>query len=86
MGRPRERPRTHVRVPEFVNSDLQELVNVLTERAKRHVPRPKIVGALVLAARQLPPEVVEALFPAYDERAKGEPVSEETDEEAETEE
>jgi hypothetical protein len=75
MGRRREAARTHVRVPKFVNDDLNELVNVLTDRAKAQVPRPKVLGALVLAARQLPPEVVEALFPAYDERASQEPPS-----------
>ena len=73
MGR-RPQPRTTlVRVPEFVNAELEELVNVLTERAKRQIGRPKVVGALVLAARQLPPDVIEALFPAYDDRAKQEP-------------
>jgi hypothetical protein len=67
-----DRLQPDIRVPQFVNADLQELVNVLTERANRQVSRPRVVGALVLAARQLPPEVVEALFPAYDERAEQE--------------
>jgi len=69
MGRPRQAPTTKVDVAEFVNGELGVLSTVLTQRAKRHVARPEIVGALVLAARQLPPEVVEALLPAYDEEA-----------------
>ena len=31
-----------------------------------------MLGALVLAARRLPPEVVEALVPAYEDRARDE--------------
>jgi hypothetical protein len=66
MGRPRTAATTKVGLAEFANEELEVLVTVLTERARRQVGRPKILGALVLAARRLPPEVVEALFPAYD--------------------
>jgi hypothetical protein len=69
MARPKKEPTTRVGMAEFANAELDVLVTVLTNRAKRQVARPKILGALVLAARQLPPEVLEALFPAYDERA-----------------
>lgn len=69
MARPREAPITKVNIAEFADDELGLLSTVLTERARRQVSRPRILGALVLAARQLPPEVVEALFPAYDEAA-----------------
>lgn len=69
MARPRQEPKTRVGLAEFANEELDVLVTLLTERARRQVARPRILGALVLAARQLPPDVVEALFPAYDERA-----------------
>jgi hypothetical protein len=69
MARPREAPTTKVNIAEFANGELDLLSTVLTNRAKKVVSRPRILGALVLAARQLPPEVVEALFPAYDEEA-----------------
>jgi hypothetical protein len=70
MPRPKKAPTTKVDVAEFVNDELEVLSTVLTNRAKRQVARPEIVGALVLAASQLPLEVVEALFPAYGERAR----------------
>jgi hypothetical protein len=70
MARPKTEPKTKVGLAEFANEELEVLVTVLTERAKHQVARPKVLGALVLAARRLPPEVVEALFPAYDDRAK----------------
>ena len=68
MARPQKPPPTSVTVPAFVNDELGVLVNVLTSRAKTQVARGKVIGALVLAAQQLPPEVVEALFPAYEDR------------------
>jgi hypothetical protein len=70
MARPRQAPKTKVGLAEFANEELEVLVTVLTDRAKRQVARPRILGALVLAARQLPPEVVEALLPEYDKRAR----------------
>ena len=69
MARPREAPTTKVNIAEFANDELGILSTILTNRAKRHVSRPRILGALVLAARELPPEVVESLFPAYDVEA-----------------
>ena len=70
MARPREAPTDLVRFPAFLQEDLHVLVNILRQRAKERASGPRVLGALVVAARQLPPEVVEALIPAYDERAK----------------
>ena len=69
MARPREAPSTHTRIPEFVVPELDDLVNILRGRAQQRATGPRVLGALVLAARQLPPDVVEALLPAYDDRA-----------------
>lgn len=69
MARPKTAPQTKVNLAEFADDELGVLSTVLTARAKRHVSRPRILGALVLAARQLPPDVIEALLPAYDREA-----------------
>jgi hypothetical protein len=69
MPRPKEAPTENTKIPVFAHEELEVLVHILRERARERISGPRLLGALVLAARQLPPEVVEALVPAYDERA-----------------
>jgi hypothetical protein len=69
MARPKEAPTENTKIPTFVREELEVLVHILHDRAQQRVSGPRILGALVLAARQLPPEVVEALVPGYDDRA-----------------
>jgi hypothetical protein len=72
MARPRNAPRTHARVAEFANDELQLIVNDLLREKKFRTSAPELLGALILAARRLPLDVVQALVPAYVEREQRE--------------
>lgn len=72
MARPRKAPTKQARIARFAESELQQLVDkLLTERGFK-ASAPDVLGALILAARRLPPDVVIALLPAYIERERAE--------------
>lgn len=56
----------------FAQGELNELVDELEREIHFHTEAPDLLGALVLAARRLPLEVVRELMPAYVERARAE--------------
>ena len=76
MARPPKAPTEQSRIAMFARDELDILVDILRQRAAAAAApaptAPDVLGALVLAARQLPPEVVEALVPAYEERQRDE--------------
>jgi hypothetical protein len=72
MARPRNAPRTHARVAEFANTELNLIVNDLLEKRNFKTSAPEVLGALILAARGLPLEIVQALVPSYLERERKE--------------
>lgn len=70
MARPRKPPTTQARIAVFAHDELGVLVDNLYTDADFDTNAVTVLGALVLAARQLPPEVVAALVPAYVRREK----------------
>jgi hypothetical protein len=64
MARP-DIPRIPTQVAVFVRDELNELVDDLYTHGKVKTTNQDVVGALVVAARQLPVEVVVALLAAY---------------------
>lgn len=74
MARPRKAPTEQTRIATFAKSELDVLVDVLRRRASEAAAptAPDVLGALIIAARGLPPDVVEALLPAYGERQREE--------------
>jgi hypothetical protein len=68
MGRPRKAPTTQARIAEFAHEELEVLVDTLQTEAHFETSAVTMLGALVLAARRLPLEIVKALVPAYLER------------------
>lgn len=70
MARPRRAPTTQARIAIFAHEELGVLVDILYDDADFDTNAVTLLGALVLAARQLPPEVVAALVPAYVRREK----------------
>jgi hypothetical protein len=75
MPRARKSPTEQARIASFANEELQQLVDALYTQLNFKVSAPDMLGALVLAARRLPLEVVESLLPTYvarerEERAK----------------
>jgi hypothetical protein len=84
MARPRKAPTEQQRITRFAQRELEVLVDILVARV-RGVPGPNptapdVLGALVIAARALPPDVIEALLPAYEERERAELAAEDTTE------
>jgi hypothetical protein len=75
MARPRKAPTTHARLAQFANEELQLIVNGLHSERDFKTSAPDVLGALVLAARGLPLELVEALIPAYVARERAEEAS-----------
>ena len=65
MARPRKAPTKQARVAIFAHHELDVLVDNLYQERDFNVSPPDMLGALILAARRLPLEVVEALVPAY---------------------
>ena len=70
MGRPRKAPTEQTRIAVFAKDELEVLVDSLYQDADFDTNAVTLLGALVLAARQLPLEVVVALVPAYVRREK----------------
>jgi hypothetical protein len=81
MARPVKAPTGQQRIPQFVRRELKILVDILTDRVQGesgpNPTAPDVLGALVLAARGLPPDVIEALLTAYEERERAELAPEE---------
>jgi hypothetical protein len=73
MARPRKPPTGQARIADFANAELQQLVDELYAERQFEASAVTLLGALVLAARRLPHDVVIALIPAYlaRERAEG---------------
>lgn len=68
MARNRRAPTTHARIAVFAHDELDVLVNDLLTQGRFETSGVTLLGALVLAARRLPLEVLIALVPAYLER------------------
>ena len=70
MARPRKPPSEQTRIAVFAKDELEVLVDSLYRDADFDTNAVTLLGALVLAARRLPLEVVVALVPAYVRREK----------------
>lgn len=70
MGRPRKPPTEQARIAQFAYRELHELVDDLNLRLRFSAEAPDVLGALVLAARRLPLEVVRELMPDYVARSR----------------
>lgn len=79
MSRPKKASTTQARIARFAERELHELVDDLYQRINIKASAVDVLGALVLAARHLPPEVVNALLPAYVERERAERAAEDSD-------
>lgn len=72
MARPRKPPSNHARLPQWAKAELQLLVNDLYTEKDFKTDGSDLLAALILAARRLPLDVVQALIPAYIERERAE--------------
>jgi hypothetical protein len=72
MARPRKAATKQARIAIFAHDELDVLVDNLNRHRNFNVSPPDMLGALILAARRLPLEVVEALVPAYVARERTE--------------
>ncbi len=70
MGRPRKPQTEQVWVPSFAVRELDQLIDGLSRDPGFDTSRQDLLGALVLAACRLSPELVVALMPAYVKRAR----------------
>jgi hypothetical protein len=65
MPAPRKAPTQQVRLAIFASKELEDLVDTLLTQLRFETSAVTVLGALVLAARRLPPEIVRELIPAY---------------------
>lgn len=72
MGRPRKSPTTQARIAKFVGDELTILVDRLLKDADFKASPVDVLGALVIAARGLPPTVVRELVDLYVKREQAE--------------
>lgn len=72
MARPHKAPSGQARIANFANAELDHLVVALYTKLHFETSGVTLLGALVLAARRLPLEVVRELIPAYLEREQAE--------------
>jgi hypothetical protein len=72
MPRPRKAPSKHATIAIFAHEELEVLVHQLNTERDFNVTAPDMLGALVLAGRSLPLDVVQALVPAYVAREREE--------------
>jgi hypothetical protein len=80
MARPRKAPTKRAVVPRFAHEGLGVFLDELNKGRKEKITAPDMLGALMLAVQRLPPEVAEALLPAYEERERAEILAEEGEE------
>jgi len=72
MARPAKAPQTERKIAIFADAELKVLVNKLrTTLTDFDATAVDVLGALVIAARGLPPTVVRELVALYEEEAKG---------------
>ena len=72
MARPQKPDGYQQRIARFARRDLVELVDELGEEFGSRPDPSDLVGALIIAARRLPLEIVRDLMPAYARRQKEE--------------
>ena len=70
---PRRRaPSEQARIAEFANVELQQIVDDLSTERNFETSKVALLGALVITARQLPLDLVQALIPSYVARERDE--------------
>jgi hypothetical protein len=65
MAEPRKAPSKQTRIAVFAADELDDLVDALLTQLHFETSGVTVLGALVLAARRLPPHIVRELIPAY---------------------
>jgi hypothetical protein len=75
MAGRRRAPAEHVYLAKFAHAELDELVHDLWTKRDFDVSPVVLLGSLVLAARRLPLDLVQALIPAYIEQERGQLVN-----------
>ena len=70
MARPRKPPTTERKIAVFIEDELEIFVNYLRQEVELRGSAVDVLGALVLAARNIPPTVVRELVELYNREAE----------------